>query len=85
MTVDLNVPEDTRLHLLPGEWYPQPGEPADRGELVAVVTVYRQEIAGVVWVKGHVCAYPHPDCGTGACFEHQVITAAIRANLDGSR
>lgn len=85
MTVDLDVPEGTRLHLLAGEWFPRPGQPADRGELVRVVAVYRQEIAGMVWVRGHVCRWPEPDCGTGACFECQVLTAAIRANVDGGR
>ncbi|MFG1659099.1 hypothetical protein ACGFIY_21460 [Micromonospora chersina] len=85
MTVDLDVPQGTRLHLLAGEWFPSPGQPADRDELVTVVAVYRQEIAGMVWVKGHVCGHGVPECGAGACWEHQAVTAAIRANLDGSR
>ncbi|MEU0078509.1 hypothetical protein ABZY58_11485 [Micromonospora tulbaghiae] len=83
--VDLAVEPGTLLHLLAGEWFPTPGRAADRDTLVAVVAVYRQEIAGMVWVRGHVCGRGAPDCGTGACFEHQVITAAIRANLDGAR
>lgn len=85
MTVDLHVPPGTCLALKAGEWFPQPGQPADRDELVTVVAVYRQEIGGRVWVRGHVCRRPDPDCGTGACFEHQVLTSAIRANLDGAR
>jgi hypothetical protein len=85
MTVDLDVPAGARLFLLAGEWYPAPDRPADRDEIVTVVAVYRQVIAGRVWVRGHVCRSPEPDCRTGACFEHQVAVAAIRANLDGSR
>lgn len=85
MTVDLDVPAGTRLHLLAGEWFPEPGRPSERDELVSVVAVYREEIGGRVWVKGHACRWPDPDCGGGACFEHQVLTSAIRANLAGAR
>ncbi|MFG1661395.1 hypothetical protein ACGFIY_33365 [Micromonospora chersina] len=65
MTVDLDVPEGIRRHLLAGEWIPNPDQPADHDELVTVVAVYRQESAGMVWVKGNVCGHGVPDCGTG--------------------
>lgn len=86
MKVDLDVEPGRELYLLAGEWFPEPGEPAARDARVFAVGVYQQEIAGMVWVRGHVCtASGVPECGTGACFEHQVITAAIRANLAGAR
>ncbi|MGC5288604.1 hypothetical protein [Micromonospora sp. DT231] len=44
------------------------------------------EISGRVWVQGHACVrHDPPDCGTGSCFEHQVLASAIRANLAGQR
>ncbi|MFG2046115.1 hypothetical protein ACGFIW_01625 [Micromonospora sp. NPDC048935] len=86
MTTDLNVPAGTDLVLLAGEWFPEPTVPADRGEIVTVVAVYQREIGGRVWVRGHVCKRADPpDCGTGSCFEHQVLTSAIRANVAGAR
>lgn len=82
MTVDLDVPDGTRLHLLAAEWRPNP---TGRDELVWTVGVYRQAVGGMVWVRGHVCRGPEPDCGSGWCFEAQVLVAAVRANLDGAR
>lgn len=85
MRVNLDAPAGTLLLLLAGEWFPTPAAPADRDELVTVVAVGREEIAGRVWVNGHTCRRTDPDCGTEACFQHQVLTAAILANLAGAR
>ncbi|MGS2615119.1 hypothetical protein ACVCAH_11430 [Micromonospora sp. LZ34] len=85
MRTDLEVPAGTRLLLLAGEWFPAPGQAATVDQLVTTVAVYREVIGGLVWVRGHVCSHPNPDCGTAACFEHQVAVSAIRANLAGAR
>ncbi|MER7331716.1 MULTISPECIES: hypothetical protein [unclassified Micromonospora] len=82
MTVDLNVPAGTRLHLLGGEIHPNP---TGRDELVWTVAVFTQAVAGMVWVRGHVCGGPEPDCAAGWCFEARVAVHAIRANLAGAR
>ncbi|MFG1841652.1 hypothetical protein ACGFH8_24885 [Micromonospora sp. NPDC049175] len=80
------VPAGTKLFLLAGEWFPEPTAPARRDEMVTVVATCPDEISGRVWVQGHACVrHDPPDCGTGSCFEHQVLASAIRANLAGQR
>lgn len=83
MTVDLNVPPRTRLHLLAHEIRPNP---THRDEVVWTVCVYQQAVGGMVWVRGHACRVgSEPDCGAGWCFEAQVSVDAVRANLAGAR
>lgn len=82
VTADLDVPPGTRLHLQAAEWRPNP---TGRDELVWTVAVYPHEIGGMVWLRGHVCGGPDPDCGGGYCFEAQAAVAAIKANLAGAR
>ncbi|WP_030491476.1 hypothetical protein [Micromonospora chokoriensis] len=82
----MEVPVGTKLFLLAGEWFREPTVLARRDELVTVVATYPGAINGRVWVKGHVCRRQDPpDCGTGSCFEHQVLASAIRLNLAGQR
>lgn len=78
----MDVAPGTRLFLLAGEIRPNP---TGRDELVWTVAVYRQAIGGMVWMRGHVCRWPEPDCGTGYCWEAQVAVSGIRANLEGVR
>lgn len=80
--VDLDVPPGTPLLLHSNEVRP---EPADGSVLVRVVAVYRQAIGGYVWVRAHACTEPESDCGSGWCWEAQVLVEAIRANLAGTR
>lgn len=82
MTVDLDVPEGTRLHLR--AWEVNPNR-TGRDVEVWTVAVYRQAVAGKVWLRGHVCTAPDPDCGAAFCFEAQVAVAGIRDNLAGAR
>ncbi|MEV0214314.1 hypothetical protein [Micromonospora sp. NPDC050695] len=83
MIGDLNVPAGQLLHLLAHEIRPNP---THRDELVRAVAVYRAEIGGMVWMRGHVCGGDVvPDCAAGWCFEAQVSVDAIRANLAGAR
>lgn len=82
MTVDLDVPERTPLRLR--AWDINPNPTGRDGLVVWTVAVYRQAVGGKVWVRGHVCAGPDPDCGRGYCFEAQVSVDAIRANLAGA-
>lgn len=79
MTGGLDVPAGTRLHLMAGEIRPNP---AGRDELVWAVAVYNRPVGGMVWMRGHVCSGPVPDCAAGWCFEAQVSVDAIRRNRD---
>ncbi len=63
------------------DWFPQPRRHAEHDVTVVVAAVYRQEVAGRIWVRGHVCSWDEPDCGRSACWEHQVRTSAVRDNL----
>lgn len=83
--VDLQVQPGTVMFILATEWFPEPRQHADSDVVVLVQAVYHQEIRGRVWLRGHLCARPEPSCGTAGCFEHQVATSAIRANLAGER
>ncbi|WP_430502387.1 hypothetical protein ACQRWP_12495 [Micromonospora trifolii] len=84
--VDAKVPAGTKLFLLAGEWLCEPTVLARRDEVVIVVAICRGATSGWVWVRGHVCRRQDPpDCGTGSCFEHQVLASAIRLNLAGQR
>lgn len=84
--VDVEVPAGTKLLLLAGEWLCEPTVPARRDEVVIVVAICQGPTSGWVWVRGHVCRrHDPPDCGTGSCFEHQVLASAIRLNLAGQR
>ncbi|WP_328382459.1 hypothetical protein OHQ88_07440 [Micromonospora zamorensis] len=84
--VDVEALAGTKLFLLAGEWFREPGVPARRDEVVIVVAIHRETVSGRVWVKGHVCRLQDaPDCGTGSCFEHQVLATAISRNLAGQR
>ncbi|WP_327035791.1 hypothetical protein [Micromonospora ureilytica] len=86
LDVDVEVPAGTKLFLLAGEWFCEPTVRARRDELVIVVAVHQRATSGQVWVKGHVCQHQDPpECGTGSCFEHQVLVSAIRMNLAGQR
>ncbi|QKW15400.1 hypothetical protein [Verrucosispora sp. NA02020] len=85
MTVDLTVPDGTRLRLRAGEWGTPRQASTDQDVVVWTVAVYRQEIGGTVWVRGHTCSWPDPDCAAGWCFEAPVALAAIRQNVEGKR
>jgi hypothetical protein len=82
MTDSLHVPAGTPLHLVAWEISPNP---TNRDELVWVVIVDPHQVGGMVWMRGHTCAGPAPDCASGWCFEARVSVAAIRANIDGAR
>ncbi|MEV2239546.1 hypothetical protein [Micromonospora sp. NPDC049891] len=83
--IDLNVPEGTRLRLRAGEWGTRRQAGTNQNVIVWTVRVYQQEVGGTVWVRGHTCANPDPDCGGGWCFESPVASAAIRQNVEGTR
>ncbi len=79
--VELDVPRGTRLLLRAREIRPNPTK---RDEIVWSVAVYRNAIAGMVILQGHVCGAAG-ECAQGWCFEAQVSVDAIRANLAGIR
>jgi len=76
--IGLNVPVGTLLHLRAGEIRPNP---TSRDESVWSVAVYNRPVGGMVWMRGHVCAGPVPDCAAGWCFEAQVSVAAVEREV----
>ncbi|MGC4805538.1 hypothetical protein [Micromonospora sp. DT233] len=78
----LDVPAGTRLQLFAAEWRPNP---CGIDQLVWTVAVFHEPVGGYLWVRGHGCALGQPDCAAGWCWEGQVLVAAIRANLAGTR
>ncbi|MFJ8690260.1 hypothetical protein [Micromonospora wenchangensis] len=84
--VDLpEIPAGTVMQFAAADWFPEPRRHAEHDVTVVVGAVYRQEINGRIWVRGHVCSWDEPECGRSACWEHQVLTSAVRANLGGGR
>ncbi|MEU7978269.1 hypothetical protein AB0B63_07025 [Micromonospora sp. NPDC049081] len=80
--VDLpEIPPGTVMQFRAVDWWPQPRRHAEHDVTVVVYAVYRQEFNGRVWVRGHVCSWDDPDCGTSGCWQHQVRTAAVREHL----
>lgn len=87
MTEPPHIPAGTVLRLRSGEWRDHPESPTrlpadDR--TVVVARVYREPVAGMVWMRGHLPGCALTDC-PDPCIEGQVAVSALHRHAGGQQ